>query len=636
MLQLVNGALSLWRNQIRSQHLRPCKQLTISVLGLSSLVFLALPTAAQSFLDTQNHWANACVDRLVQRTQVSGYPDQSFRPENRLTRAEYAALMLKSFPDTVSVASSGSAVPNFKDLPTTHWAYDALRSSYQRGIFVGYPDNTMRPDRPISRAEALAVLYTLVSPTARDGNFRADTLPRFPIPYEPEQVLAELFEDASQAPDWAKTSLSAMAAGFMVVDYPQGQRLRPGQPTTRAEAAAFLCQAAELDGLVPFSAVAGYSQFSQSPELLKLWQLLGEGKQGWFDTQRELTIEATPLPGWEIIDMAQLAENRVATRFQQIEDRSIRYGYFDENGQIAIPPLPLVSAGDFSEGLAWVEQAGKYGFINLSGETVVAAQFDAVQSFSEGLAAVKTAEGWGFIDPTGAWVIHPNSGVAPYRTVSSFSEGLATVSITQANDGQSLYGFIDQSGQAVIAPQFIWAEPFSEGLANVRYKKEGTPISSSGYIDQSGQLILDDLGFEVAPFSEGLAARQVRREFIDRPPYAEIRQYGYIDQSGRWVIEPQTFFGPEGIFFDSAGPFMSGAAAIRIGDRSGLINREGQLITAPIFSKIGEISDGYAHVNYGGVWVNYVGGYDGSASPIVETVLQGGRWGYIKLPLRQQ
>ena len=135
----------------------------------------------------------------------------------------------------------------------------------------------MRPDRPISRAEALAVLYTLVSPTAKDGNFRADTLPRFPIPTEPEQVLSELFEDASQAPDWAKASLSAMAAGFMVVDYPNGRRLRSGQSTTRAEAAAFLCQAAELDGLVPFSAVAGYSQFSQSPELLKFWQISGNG-----------------------------------------------------------------------------------------------------------------------------------------------------------------------------------------------------------------------------------------------------------------------------------------------------------------------------------------------------------------------
>ncbi len=641
MLQLVNGTPPLLKDLVRSRLLRPCQRTTaIAGPSLSGLASQALPTAAQPFLDTQNHWSNACVNRLAQRNQVSGYPDHSFRPENLITRAEYAALMLKSFPETASGGTSRSPVPNFKDLPTTHWAYVILRSAYQRGIFVGYPDGTMRPDSPISRAEALTVLYALVSPTAKDENFRADTLPPFPIPTEPEQVLAELFEDASQAPDWAKASLSAMAAGFMVVDYPNGRRLRAEQPTTRAEAAAFLCQAAGqaagLDGLVPFSAVAGYSQFSQAPELLKLRQLLAEGRHGWLDTQRELAIEATPPPGWEITRMAQPAEKRVAAQFQQTEDGSIRYGYFDENGQIAIPPLPLDWGGDFSEGIAWIEQAGKYGFINLTGETVIAARFDTVQSFSEGLAAAKTSEGWGFINQTGEWVIRPNSGSAPYVTVSSFSEGLATVSITQANDWRNLYGFIDQTGKEVIAPQFFQAGSFSEGLANVRYNKVDTSASAFGYIDKSGQLVLEDLGFESAPFSEGLAARPVKREFVGSPPNAEITQYGYINSTGQWVIEPQTFFGSESTFFWSAGPFMSGAAAVRIGDRVGLINHERQLVTAPVFSEVGEISDGYAYVNYGGVRVDYIGGYDGTASPVVTTALRGGRWGYIKLPPRQE
>lgn len=140
MPQLINGTSPLsplLKDLIRSRLLRPRQRKTaVALLILSGLALQALPAAAQSFLDTQNHWANACINRLTQRTQVSGYPDQSFRPENRLTRAEYAALMLKSFPETTSAGTSRSPVPNFKDFPTTHWAYGALRSAYQRGIFV--------------------------------------------------------------------------------------------------------------------------------------------------------------------------------------------------------------------------------------------------------------------------------------------------------------------------------------------------------------------------------------------------------------------------------------------------------------------------------------------------------------------
>lgn len=85
-------------------------------------------------------------------------------------------------------------------------------------------------------------------------------------------------------------------------------------------------------------------------------------------------------------------------------------------------------------------------------------------------------------------------------------------------------------------------------------------------------------------------------------------------------------------FFWSAGSFEGGVAPLRIGDRVSFIDRQGKLVVKPVFSDVQEISNGCARVNYGGVWVDYVGGYDGNSTPVTETILRGGRWGYIKLP----
>ncbi len=158
------------------------------------------------------------------------------------------------------------------------------------------------------------------------------------------------------------------------------------------------------------------------------------------------------------------------------------YGYLDKTGKVVIPcryawagdfsgGRAVVSQGDgrwtvidqsgqelvtkdyindFSEGLAWFKEGGKYGFLNTSGTVVVPAQYDLAGDFSEGRAWVGKAGGtgyrYGFIDPTGALVIPMNYDYAGYRVF--FSEGLAQV--TQRVGDKLLSGYIDKSGKTVI------------------------------------------------------------------------------------------------------------------------------------------------------------------------------------------
>lgn len=46
----------------------------------------------------------------------------------------------------------------FQDVPKTHWAYSLVKQAKEQKIISGYPDGTFKPDQPITRAEALALV----------------------------------------------------------------------------------------------------------------------------------------------------------------------------------------------------------------------------------------------------------------------------------------------------------------------------------------------------------------------------------------------------------------------------------------------------------------------------------------------
>ena len=131
-------------------------------------------------------------------------------------------------------------------------------------------------------------------------------------------------------------------------------------------------------------------------------------------------------------------------------------------------------------------------------------------------------------------------------------------------------------------------------------------------------------------FAEGLAAVQ-RRLDPAKPGQMSVLGDGYIDRTGQWIVPPQRFLEILGDRPKTLGAFNHGFASISIDKKIGFIDRQGKIVVPLKFSDLREIAHGYAQVNYGGIWVDYIGGYDGSASPILETRLESGRWGYIKL-----
>lgn len=86
----------------------------------------------------------------VQRSKVRRWG--SFRPQATLTRTEFAVLMLNSFGNVEPTRSA----PTFRDVPSSFWGHRAIRDTYAREFFSGYPDGTFRPTEAIPRVHAIA------------------------------------------------------------------------------------------------------------------------------------------------------------------------------------------------------------------------------------------------------------------------------------------------------------------------------------------------------------------------------------------------------------------------------------------------------------------------------------------------
>lgn len=106
-----------------------------------------------------DHWALEVIDNLTFLGVVNGYPDNTFRPEAPLTRAEFAKIFALSFHLPLPQETSSP----FRDLETSHWANPYIWACFQEGVIQGYPGGYFFPEKPIALEEALAILMRHVS-----------------------------------------------------------------------------------------------------------------------------------------------------------------------------------------------------------------------------------------------------------------------------------------------------------------------------------------------------------------------------------------------------------------------------------------------------------------------------------------
>ncbi|WP_172844387.1 cadherin-like beta sandwich domain-containing protein [Tumebacillus algifaecis] len=139
---------------------------------------------------------------------INGYPDGTFKPNKGITRGELAVVLLK-----VLKIKAVTATVAYSDVDNNSWSAQAIAEITKRGLMVGYPDGTFRPNQEVSRAEIAIVLGKVKQLTAEKGSAS--------------------FHDING--HWAKDAILLAANAGLISGYADGS-YRPAQALTRAEA----------------------------------------------------------------------------------------------------------------------------------------------------------------------------------------------------------------------------------------------------------------------------------------------------------------------------------------------------------------------------------------------------------------
>ncbi|MGE5416694.1 MAG: cadherin-like beta sandwich domain-containing protein, partial [Acidobacteriota bacterium] len=130
--------------------------------------------AGAAFSDTKGHWASGTIQELTSKGYLGGYSNNTFKPNQGITRVEFAVLTAK----ILGLKPDASGLNKFKDASKIgSWARPYVGALLKAGMIKGYEDSTFKPARIISRAEmATLIIQALkITPSSKPKFKFADT-----------------------------------------------------------------------------------------------------------------------------------------------------------------------------------------------------------------------------------------------------------------------------------------------------------------------------------------------------------------------------------------------------------------------------------------------------------------------------
>lgn len=179
-------------------------------------------TGASSFEDVPaGFWAGCDINLLAENKVIAGYPDRTFKPNLPVSRAEIASMAVNGF----NLRSCGCPNKTFKDVPADHWANQAINTAVANGLMEGYPGDMFKPNKPVTRAEAMVTLAKGI-PCEMD-NCKA------------EEILSK-YCDGNKVPSWAKIPVAKAIESGALKDVPNPNEIQACKDASRADVASML------------------------------------------------------------------------------------------------------------------------------------------------------------------------------------------------------------------------------------------------------------------------------------------------------------------------------------------------------------------------------------------------------------
>lgn len=174
--------------------------------------------SANTYSDMNGHFALEAVKSLSSKNIISGYPDGSFKPDNQVTRAEFAKMAAVAFGIEKADATS------FDDVSPSDWFAGYVGALSAKEVLKGY-DGKFNPNAPITRQDAACVIYRLMS-THLTSTSSSD------------------FADASDISSYAKDAVASLRAAGIVNG--SENKFLPLSNITRGEAAVMFSNAINI------------------------------------------------------------------------------------------------------------------------------------------------------------------------------------------------------------------------------------------------------------------------------------------------------------------------------------------------------------------------------------------------------
>ena len=185
----------------------------------------------KSFIDVKSsHWANEYVDILLGKHITEGVDQNHFAPEEAVTRAQFAAFIVKTLDIELETNHRGI----FKDVESNSWYELYVESAAKAGLIEGVGDNNFAPNKEITREEMTVMIMRAYSHIS-DIN----------IGEEAKRSTAK-FDDVDKVSNWALDyMLAAQANG--IISGMTDTTLEPRGTASRAQAAKLLVKLLNKD-----------------------------------------------------------------------------------------------------------------------------------------------------------------------------------------------------------------------------------------------------------------------------------------------------------------------------------------------------------------------------------------------------
>ncbi|MFM9328024.1 S-layer homology domain-containing protein [Paenibacillus mesotrionivorans] len=175
------------------------------------------------FADAAGHWGKSAINDMGSRMVIEGVGADRFEPERDITRAEFAAILVKGLGLRLNAYQSAP----FSDVARTDWYAQVVQTAYDYKLIAGYEDGSFRPEVKITRQEAMNIMAKAMRITGLKNKLQGTA-----------DVLAG-YQDQTAIASWAYEAAADCVAGGLISGR-SAESIAPVANITRAEVAAIV------------------------------------------------------------------------------------------------------------------------------------------------------------------------------------------------------------------------------------------------------------------------------------------------------------------------------------------------------------------------------------------------------------